>query len=97
MGIHAVARMPAPEPKATCPSCHRPVAMMKSGTCVYCGHRISDAEVEAPKAGLPPELMFELQPRAAKISTGTRWIRRVIALGLSSLLVAVFMGPCMKS
>jgi len=97
MGIHAVAKAPRPEPKATCPSCHRPVAMMKSGKCLYCGQPLPGAlQVVETRPGLPPELMFALQPRTSQITPRTKWIRRAIAMGISSLLVGLFMGPCMN-
>jgi hypothetical protein len=38
----------APEPKATCPGCGRPVAMARIGRCVYCG-----GEVEIPADAAP--------------------------------------------
>lgn len=100
MGIHAVSRQPSPtpEPKATCPSCHRPIAVLKSGKCLYCGNAIRGAlHVVEGKAGLPVELQFALQPREGKLSNRAKWIRRIIALGVSSLIVALIMGPCMKS
>src|SRR5206468_9322321 len=37
MGIKGITPPPGPTPKALCPSCHRPVALLKAGKCVYCG------------------------------------------------------------
>ena len=98
MAIHAIARPPAPEPKATCPTCHRPVALQKNGKCIYCGAPLPGAaQVAEPQRGLPPEILLSLQPRRVEISSRTRWIRRAIAFGVSSSLLAAFMGACMKS
>lgn len=98
MGIHAVARPQAPEPKATCPSCQRPIVVLKSGKCLYCGNPIPGAihAVEA-KPGVPPELMFALQPREAQVSNSSKWIRRFIAAGVASILIAFFVRACMKT
>jgi hypothetical protein len=74
------------------------VVVLKSGKCLYCGERIPGAlHVEETRPGLPPELMFSLQPRPARVSTRRKWIGRAIAMGVSSLLVGLMMGPCMKS
>ncbi len=72
--------------------------MLKSGKCLYCGAPIPGAlHVVEPGPGLPPDILLSLQPRAAEVSSRTRWIRRMIAFGVASLLVAAIMGPCMKS
>jgi hypothetical protein len=98
MAIHSISRPPAPEPKATCPTCHRPVALLKSGKCIYCGAPLPGAlHLVEPWRGLPPDVLLSLQPRTAEVSIRTRWIRRMIAFGVSSLLVSGIVGPCMKS
>jgi hypothetical protein len=98
MGIQGISRQPANEPKASCPSCRRPVAVLKTGRCSYCGAPLPGAlHVVGSTPGLPPELLLSLQPRTPQVSKRTRWIRRLIGLGVASLLVAAIMGPCMKS
>ena len=97
MGIHGIAKPKRPEPKAKCPQCGRPVVVLKSGKCSYCQAAIDGAPRPAEAhVTLPPELLLALQPRAATISSGSRWTRRVIAVGATALLMAVFMGTCMK-
>jgi hypothetical protein len=98
MGTHGISLLPPPEPKATCPSCHRPVAVLKSGRCLYCSAPIPGAlHVVEPGRGMPPDVLLSIQPRAAEVSSRTRWIRRMIAFGVASMLVGAIMGPCMKS
>jgi hypothetical protein len=98
MGIRAVPQQPSPEPKATCHSCHRPISVLKSGKCVYCGEPIPGAlRVVEARPSLPSEFFFSTQPRADKLSIRAKWMRRAVAMGVSSLLVAAIMGPCMKS
>jgi len=98
MGIHGIAQPPRPEPKATCPRCRRPVAVLKTGKCSYCQAEIPGSAVQTQvKAALPPELLLAFEPRAVTVSTRSKWIRRAIALGVAALLVAGVMALCMKS
>ena len=97
MGISGVAPRPKPVPKATCPGCRRPVALLKSDRCVYCGATTGSATVAAPASKLPAELLIALEPRANAVSTRSIWLRRVLALGGAGLLTALIMGPCMKA
>ena len=80
--------------------------MLKSGHCLYCGtetpHAAGLAREVASRGGpsataLPAELLFALEPKASGVSSGSMWLRRVIALGLAALLLALFVGQCMKS
>jgi hypothetical protein len=72
--------------------------MLKSGRCLYCAALIPGAlHVVEPERGLPPDLLLSLQPRTAEVSSRTRWIRRMIAFGVATMLVAAVMGPCMRS
>ena len=50
-----------------------------------------------PGAGLPPELVFVLEPRASTVSARAIWLRRLLALGGAAFLTALFMGPCMRT
>ncbi len=98
MAIHRVAPAPRPAPKATCPTCHRPVAVLKRGKCLYCGTEIpglaSGARSEHTR---PPDLLIAFPPRAASVPDRSRWVRGLIALGVSVMLVAAMMGACMKA
>lgn len=85
-------------PKATCPGCKRPVALLKSGRCVYCGADLGGpAQALAPASKLPAELLIALEPRPKAASSGSIWFRRILALGGAVLLTALVMGPCMKA
>ena len=85
-------------PKATCPGCRRPVALLKSARCVYCGTALGGPSVPAgPASKLPAEALIALEPRARSDSTGSLWLRRVLALGVAGLLTALVMGPCMRT
>jgi hypothetical protein len=98
MGISGVAPRPKPVPKATCPGCQRPVALLKSDRCLYCGASTGGAAVAAaPTSKLPAELLIALEPRASTVTTRTIWLRRVFALGGAGLLTALVMGPCMRT
>ncbi len=98
MAIHGSALPPGPKPKAACPRCGRPVAVLKSGKCFYCGVEIPGSPPPAQsKVALPPDLLLAFAPRAASVSTGSQWIRRMIAFGATALLLAAIMGPCMKA
>jgi len=91
-----VALAPKPEPKEICPSCHRPVAVLKNGTCLYCGERIPGLHVvEAPR-GMPAEAAILLEPRQPGISSFRRWTIRIIALIVGSGIAAFVAGSCMK-
>lgn len=98
VGIRGVTSSPRPAPKATCPRCGRPVALLRSARCVYCGAETGTPEaVAASGPRLPPEALIALEPRAHEVSSRSVWLRRVIALGGAGLVVALVMGPCMRS
>ena len=98
MGIQRIAPQPEKEPRAICPSCRRPVVVLKTGKCSYCGAPLPGAvPVVASARGLPPEVLVSLEPRTAVVSSRSKWIRRMLAVGVTFLLVAAVMGSCMKS
>ena len=103
MGIRGVSPLPKPVPRAICPGCRRPVALLRSERCVYCGAPTGGGgALAAPSAGvpaskLPAQLLIALEPRASAISTRSIWLRRVLALGAAGLLTALVMGPCMRT
>ena len=100
MGIQAVAEPPRPNPKATCPQCLRPLSVLKAGRCLYCG-----AEVHVPGAAaksiaeavMNAQVTVALEPRGQGERAGSRWLRRLIALGAAGLLIALFVANCMRS
>ena len=103
MGIRGVAGQPKPVPRATCPGCGRPVALLKSEQCLYCGAPTvavpglaPSRATESPRAKLPVELLIALEPRKRTVSSRSIWLRRVLALGAAGLLTVLFMGPCMR-
>lgn len=98
MGISGVSPHRRLAPKATCPGCKRPAALLKSGRCVYCGADLgTQAQTLAPASKLPAELLIALEPRPKTVSSGSVWFRRIIALGGAGLITALVMGPCMKA
>lgn len=73
--------------------------MAKAGRCLYCGTTIDEALAVAhdeSRTPMPPEMMFALEPRTEGRSRGSKWLRRLIALGVAGLLLAVFVGQCMR-
>ena len=97
MGIRGVPASIKPAPKATCPRCGRPVVVLKSGRCSYCG-AVLDASRPAVEVPAHPEALIALDPHAASGSSPrVVWLRRMIALGGASLLTALFARACMKS
>jgi hypothetical protein len=72
--------------------------VLRSGRCVYCGAETGPAgTVAAGGSKLPPEALIALEPRAHEVSSRSVWLRRVIALGGAGLIVALVMGPCMRT
>jgi hypothetical protein len=99
MGIKGVSPPPGPAPKALCPSCHRPVALLKAGKCVYCGATIpglAPAAAAISKGTLPSELALPELMIAGDMENRAKWARRIIAFGGMALLIAAMMGACMK-
>jgi hypothetical protein len=99
MGIKGITPPPGPAPKALCPSCHRPVALLKAGKCVYCGATIPGlvpALPTGPKGSLPTEIPLPELMVADDMQNRAKWARRIIAFGGMALLIAAMMGACMK-
>ena len=83
-------------PKVTCPTCRRPVAVLRSGLCSYCGAVVGPVDRTFARASsIPPEALVALEPRPHE--SGSRWLRRTVALGAAGVLLAVFVRACMKS
>lgn len=98
MGISGVSAARKPVPKAVCPGCGRPVVMLKSDRCLYCGVETGTAAAPAATASrIPAQALIALEPRARENGTGSRWMRRAVALGIAGLLLALFVGQCMKT
>jgi len=97
VGIQRIAASNKPAPKATCPRCRRPVAVLRSGRCSYCGAVLDPSR---PAAEIPshPEALIALDPRAvSERSPRMVWIRRLMALGAASALAGLFARACMRS
>jgi hypothetical protein len=100
MGIRAVSLPPRPEPKATCPSCKRPIALLRTGKCIYCGANVPGAlrlVTSETREALPvEEAMLQVQLQAAGKEKRNPWPVRIMAFGAASLLTAALIGPCMS-
>jgi hypothetical protein len=97
MGISGVSPAPKPVPKAICPGCRRPIVLLKSDRCLYCGAATGKpAPPAAPASRLPADALIALEPRQREAGTGSKWLRRVIALGFAGLLTAIVVLLCMK-
>jgi len=95
VGISGVSPRPKPVPKVTCPTCRRPVAVLRSGLCSYCGAVVGPADRPAARASaIPPAVLIALEPRAHE--SGSKWLSRAIALSAAGVLLAVFIKACMK-
>ena len=73
--------------------------MAKAGRCLYCGTTIDESLAvahDASRVMVPPELMFALEPRPEGRATGSKWLRRLIALGVAGVVLAVFVAQCMR-
>jgi hypothetical protein len=80
----------------TCPTCRRPVAVLRSGLCSYCGAVVGPVDRSAARASsIPPEVLIALEPRTH--DSGSKWLRRTVALGAAGVLLAVFIKACMKA
>jgi hypothetical protein len=97
MGISGVSPAPKPVPKATCPGCRRPIVLLKSDRCLYCGAATGQpAAAFTPASRLPAEALIALEPRPVDVSASSKWLRRGIALGFAGLLTAIVVLLCMK-
>lgn len=98
MGISGVSKGHKPVPKATCPGCKRPVVLLKSDRCLYCGAATGGPGIEAtPASRLPADALIALEPRPVTVSTTSRWLRRGIAFGFAGLLTLVVVLLCMRA
>jgi len=72
------------------------VAVLRSGLCSYCGAVVGPVDRTFARASsIPPEALVALEPRPHE--SGSRWLRRTVALGAAGVLLAVFVRACMKS
>lgn len=97
MGIQGVAARIKPAPKASCSRCGRPVVVLKSGRCSYCG-AVLDPSRPAPGVPEHPEALIALDPRATdRTPPRIVWLRRMAALGAASALIGLFARSCIGS
>jgi len=94
VGIQGVAARIKPAPKANCRRCGRPVAVLRTGRCSYCG-AVLDPSRPAPEIPEHPESLIALDPEA-KVPTPPRmvWLRRFIAMGIVSAMIGLFARSC---
>jgi len=86
----------APAPRALCPSCGRPVALLRAGACLYCGAAMTPTgPALEPASKIPPQMLVLLEPRARTPDVGRRWLMRVGAIltGMSAVIL-LLTGPC---
>ena len=93
-----ISAVPAPAPKATCANCGRPIVMAKAPTCLYCGAKLQVVQEPLEKPGtLPPHVLLALEPRVRKkLDDRKKWLIRIGASILGSLITGLIMGPCAK-
>lgn len=97
MGVSGVSPGHKPVPKAICPGCRRPIVVLKSDRCLYCGRATGNpAAPAAPASRLPADALIALEPRQVTFSATSKWLRRGIALGFAGLLTAIVVLLCMK-
>jgi hypothetical protein len=86
-----------PAPKATCAKCGRPVVLAKAATCLYCGAALATVLAPRDKPGtIPPHVLLALEPQVRKVDERKKWLIRVGASLLGSLITGLIMGPCAK-
>ena len=82
-----------PVPKALCEACGRPVAHLKSPTCLYCGAAVPAAlragMVEPARTGIPAEVLVMLEPRPQEGAGRKLWLLRFVAISLASVVILV--------
>jgi len=87
----------APEAKATCAKCGRPVVLAKAPTCLYCGAPLAVVIAPVEKTGtIPPHVLLALEPRVQKVDNRRKWLYRIGASIIGSLITGLIMGPCAK-
>jgi hypothetical protein len=87
----------APVPKATCAKCGRPVVLAKAPTCLYCGAPLAVVVAVLDKPGtIPPHVLLALEPQVRKVDERKKWLIRVGASLVGSLITSLIMGPCAK-
>ena len=97
MGISGVSQGHKPVPKATCPGCRRPIVLLKSDRCLYCGAATGGPGIDAtPASRLPADAIIALEPRAVAVSATSKWLSRGIALCCAGLLTAIVVLLCLK-
>jgi hypothetical protein len=97
MGVRNFAAMPKPEPKESCSSCGRPLAILKTGQCVYCGTKVPGLTVvKSPDQLQLAKASALLEPRPHE-NTKQRWLIRIAASVVGSGVLALIVRSCMKS
>jgi hypothetical protein len=86
----------APTPKATCAKCGRPVVLAKAATCLYCGAPLAVVIAQEKKGTIPPHVLLALEPQVRKMDDRKKWLIRVGASLVGSLITSLIMGPCAK-
>ena len=96
MGVRNLATVQKPEPKATCASCGRPLAILKTGQCVYCGAKVPGLTVVRNPAEIQlAQAVALLEPRPPE-NTNRRWLIRIGAIALGGAVLAIVIGTCMR-
>jgi len=89
----------SPTPKARCPHCARPVALLRGTHCVYCRKALGKFE------GGQKEPSGEAALAIAEVMLGqglkgqnrrSRWVMRIVAASVGGLLAAGVVGMCAR-
>lgn len=64
--------------------------LLKSDRCLYCGAATDGPGIDATRGSrLPADAIIALEPRPREVDTGSKWMRRVIAIALAGLLIVI--------
>ena len=86
-----------PVPKALCPSCGRPVALLTAASCLYCGAaQASPAPAKEGASKIPAQMLVMLEPRAHDRKRGKVWLFRAGGILIGIMLVTALIGPCVR-
>src|SRR5258706_1957019 len=99
MGIQTIPPPDHAVPKALCPKCHRPIAMVRTGKCAYCGEVVpglSKARALGAPDPTPPDFLgVDIEGMIPK-GGRSRLVWQIMGFVSMALLAGGMMGTCMK-
>lgn len=75
----------SPQPKARCPHCARPVALLRRTHCIYCGKTLGAFDAKLPEPSGEAALAIAqvmLEQGTPASDPARRWMMRVVAMGV---------------